>query len=225
MLDDQIKNEVTRLGNLAEDAAPERTKRKISGLIENYKEPLSKRIVRALFEGDPKSVALSLINEVAIPKTKDILADFFTRGIEKAIYGDDDTRGGNRGYYSGYSSSYSSSQPTRRSSYDSYYRGERYYTPEPVGQRPKVRWDRIVMRTRPQAIDLVNQLRDDIKRYKAVSVSDLYDYITDADEELGAMIDSEFPDNNWGWVNLDRVPIESVSGGYWVKLPKPVRIN
>lgn len=224
MLDEQINNEVTRLGNLAsEDIVPEKTKRKISGLVENYKEPLSKRIIRSLFEGDPKSVAMSLISEVAIPKTKDILADFFTRGIEKAIYGDDDTRGG-RNYYSGYSS-YSNNQPTRRSSYDSYYKGERYRAPETIQQNPKVRWDRIVMRTRPQAMDLLNQLRDDLRRYHSVSITDLYDYVTDVDEELGAMIDSDFPDSNWGWVNLDRVPIEAVSGGYWVKLPKPVRIN
>ena len=225
MLEEQIKNEVTRLGSLASDKVPEKTKRKISGLVTDYKEPLSKRIIGALFEGDPKSVAKALITEVAIPKTKDIMADLFIGGIEKAIYGEDGPTS-NKSYYSGYSSYSSKNQPTRRSSYDAYYdRGSGRYSVPESGKKPRVRWDRLVMATRPAAAELVRSLQDDIRRYKAVSVLDLYDYVTDIDEELGAMIDAEFPDNNWGWTNLDRVPIEAVAGGYWVKLPKPVRIN
>jgi hypothetical protein len=81
------------------------------------------------------------------------------------------------------------------------------------------------MRTRPEAMELLTSLRKDISRYTFVSVLQLYDYVTDIDEELGAQIDAEFPDNNWGWTNLDRVQIESVKGGFWVKFPKPVQIN
>ena len=217
MLEEQINKEVQRLSNLPSEDRP---RKKIGGLVENYKEPLSKRVLNALFEGDPKTIAVSLVREVAIPKTKDILADLFIGGIEKAIYGDDAVARGSYSGYSGYKS-----QPTRKVSYENaYYKDGRYYTPEPTA-KPKVRWDRIVMRTRPKAVELIGQLQDDIRRYKSVSVLELYDYVTDIDEELGAMIDAEFPDNNWGWVNLDRVPIESVPGGYWVKLPKPVRIN
>lgn len=81
------------------------------------------------------------------------------------------------------------------------------------------------MVSRPKAIELLDSLRADIRRYNYVTVLDLYDYVTDVDEELGTQIDSEFTDNNIGWYNLDRVPIEAVQGGYWLKLPKPVRVN
>jgi hypothetical protein len=225
MLDDHINKEIERLSNLPSDkGGMETPKKKISGLVENYKEPLGSRILTALFEGDPKTIVTSLINEVAIPKTKDILADLFIGGIEKAIYGDD-ADSGTRSYYSGYSSK---SQSARRSSYEAYYnnRSGRYYTQEPAPQEtPRVRWDRIIMRTRPEAMELLTSLRKDISRYTFVSVLQLYDYVTDIDEELGAQIDAEFPDNNWGWTNLDRVQIESVKGGFWVKFPKPVQIN
>lgn len=225
MLDEQIRNEVSRLSSNVPTEASRPRPKKINGLVENYQEPIGKRVIKALFENDLKTVGTELIYEVMIPKAKDIVADLFISGIEKAIYGDD--AGSSRSHYSGYSG-YSSQAPTRRASYDAYYdqRNGRYYTPEStVSRRPKVRWDRIVMVSRPKAIELLDSLRADIRRYNYVTVLDLYDYVTDVDEELGTQIDSEFTDNNIGWYNLDRVPIEAVQGGYWLKLPKPVRVN
>lgn len=214
MLDKQIDSEVKRLASYGN--YPEKKHKKIEGLIENYKEPLGKRVIDALFEGDIKTVVSSLTTEVLKPKAQDLLADLFIGGIEKWIYGDDTQR------------SYTRSGPSRKASYDAYYSGGKYYTTEtaPVGTpRAKVRWDRIVMKSRPAAMDLLENLRSDIKRYKKISVTDLYDYVTDIDEELGAAIDSEFGDSNYGWTNLDRVQIESVRDGFWLKLPKPVPID
>lgn len=216
MLENEITKEVNRLSTAGKSVPPP-VKKKVQGLVEYYKEPITKRIMDALFEGDLKSVGSSLIYEVMIPKTKDLLADLFIGGIEKVIYGDDTSQ------------RYSSPSSSRKASYDAYYNNNnRYYHPneqkQPQG-KAKVRWDYIVMKTRPAAIELLEDLRNDIRKYSKVSVTELYDYVTDIDEELGAQIESEFPDSNWGWTNLDRVPIENVRGGYWIKLPKPTAIN
>lgn len=213
MLDDQIKNEADRLASLA----TKEPKKKVEGLIEYYKEPLSTRIVNALFENDLKTVASSVVNEVMIPKAKDILADMFISGILKAIYGDE----ASSTYYSGYSKG-----PGHKASYDNYYK-DNYRQPVAPTEKVKVHWDRIVFPNRERAVELLNNLRSDLRRYgnEGVSVLEMYDYVTTIDEELGAQIESEFPDNNWGWTNLDHVPIEHVARGWWVKFPKPVRIN
>lgn len=212
MLDDQIKKETERLASLAET----KEKKKVGGLIEYYQEPLGQRIIKALFENDLKTVASSVVNEVMIPKAKDILADMFISGIQKAIYGDE----ASNTYYSGYSKG-----PGHKASYDNYYK-DGYRAPVVEEEKIKVRWDRIVFKDRERAVELLNNLRNDIRRYnEGVSVLDMYDYVTTIDEKLGAQIESEFPDNNWGWTNLDHVQIEHVSRGWWVKFPKPVRIN
>lgn len=212
MLEEQIKNEVKRLSTAALQDAPEK-KKKVPGLV--Y-EPLGKRVLGSLFEGDFKTVFNSIVREVMIPKTKDLMADIFIGGINKAIYGDESSARS----YSGYSSA-----PSRRSSYDAYYQNGKYYTPEPSSVKPKVKWDKIVMRSRPAATTLIDSLRADIKRFGKVSIADLYDYVIEDDEELGTMIDTSFPDSNWGWKNLDRVSIESVNGGFWIRFPKPVQID
>ena len=79
MLDDQIKKETERLASLA-TTEPKKEHKKVGGLIEYYREPLAQRIVRALFENDLKTVATSVVNEVMVPKAKDILADMFISG-------------------------------------------------------------------------------------------------------------------------------------------------
>lgn len=214
MLDDQIKKETERLASLANT---EPKKKKVKGLIEYYQEPLGQRIIKALFENDLKTVASSVVNEVMIPKAKDILADMFISGIQKAIYGDE----ASSTYYSGYSKG-----PGHKASYDNYYK-DGYRAPVVPEEKTKVHWDKIVFPDRDSAIELLNNLRSDLRRYngEGVTVLEMYDYVTEIDEKLGAQIESEFPDNNWGWTNLDHVPIEHVARGWWVKFPKPVRIN
>lgn len=214
MLEDQINNEVRRLSTAAGSPPPK--KKRVEGLVEYSKEPIGRRIFDALFEGDLKTVASSIVYEIMIPKTKDLLADIFIGGIEKAIYGDDSAPART-----------TKSGGSHKASYDAYYSNGRYYTqpPKAAPVKQKVRWNYIVMKTRPRAVELLNDLRNDISRYGKVSVTELYDYVTEIDEELGAQIESEFPDSNWGWNNLDRVSIEHVRDGYWIKLPKPVDIN
>lgn len=217
MLDDQIKKETERLASLA-TTEPKKEHKKVGGLIEYYREPLAQRIIRALFENDLKTVATSVVNEVMVPKAKDILADMFISGIQKAIYGDDVST--NTSYYSGYAKG-----PGRKASYDDYYK-DGYRAPMVAEEKVKVRWDRIVFRDREKAVELVGNLKSDLQRYQqGVSILDMYDYVTEIDKKLESQIESEFPDNNWGWTNLDHVQIERVSGGWWVKFPKPVRIN
>lgn len=220
MLENEIQREVNRLASAGKNAPP--PKKKVAGLIEYYQEPLGKRVMDALFEGDIRTVATSLTKEVLKPKVQDLLADLFIGGIEKWIYGDDsDARTYTRTSVGG-----------RKASYDAYYNGGKYYTqPNPAvpAEKVKVRWDRIILKTRPAAIELLEDLRNDIRKYKKVSVTDLYDYVTEIDEDLGSQIESEFGNSNWGWKSLDRVPIEQIrvkdGYGFWVKFPKPVDIN
>ena len=226
MLEDTIKKEVYRLSKLP--AKSEKSNKKIPGLVENYTEPVGKKILDALFENDLKTVGYSIINDVLMPRGKELLADMFMFGIRKWMF-DDDTGA----TYNGYSSSRSSGGVS--TSYDAYYKGGSYGAPPTLTQKTKVKWDRIILRDRRRALELLDDLREDARRYKkGVSILQMYDYLTEIDEELGAQVQSEFPDHDYGWTNFDHIPIETVRikdekgrvcDGYWVKFPKPVQLD
>lgn len=57
---------------------------------------------------------------------------------------------------------------------------------------------------------------DALATYNCVSVADLYDLVG---------MTSNYTDNKYGWYDLRTAYIQGVSGGYVIRLPKPVVLN
>jgi hypothetical protein len=72
----------------------------------------------------------------------------------------------------------------------------------------------IVLSTANEADLVVERLREVLKNYGFVTVSDLYDLVG---------LPSTFPDEKWGWTNLDDISIsvEVDTDFYEVKMPEP----
>ena len=63
---------------------------------------------------------------------------------------------------------------------------------------------------------VLNQMIDALATYNCVSVADLYDLVG---------MTSNYTDNKYGWYDLRTAYIQGVSGGYVIRLPKPVALN
>ena len=63
---------------------------------------------------------------------------------------------------------------------------------------------------------MLNQMIDALATYNCVSVADLYDLVG---------MTSNYTDNKYGWYDLRTAYIQGVSGGYVIRLPKPVVLN
>lgn len=99
-------------------------------------------------------------------------------------------------------------------SYRSYYDSGRStnYTETRTGYS----YDDIVIESRGEAEEVLNQMCELISTYGIVSVADLYDLVG---------VSSNYTDNKYGWTNLRNGEVVRVRDGYMLKLPKALPIN
>ena len=155
---------------------------------------------------DLKDVGSGLMSDVIIPAFKNMLYDFITSGSSQMIFHDD--RGVRRNAQSNhrdYSSiSNNMNSPTKASLSSS--------------RRSKTRRNMvrdIVLNTRQDAMDIIDELSENIEHYGFTTVADYYECCSYS----GAP-----QDNNYGW---DRAAFRGVriiasGGGYVIDLPRPI---
>lgn len=164
-----------------------------------------------LANSDGTSVIGYVVNEILVPAAKDMIADAFIQGVERAIFGE--TRSPSRR---------SASRPGNGPSYVNY---SRYSTPvgttrreestrPPMSRRARGMhdFDEILLATRAEAEEVLKRMHDLIDRYGTVSVSDLY-------EMLG--LDVSYTDEKYGWLDLTRSGVHYTRSGYMLDLPRP----
>lgn len=152
---------------------------------------------------DLKTVRNHIIKDVAVPKLQDFFADLMIATVNMIFHGDDRPRNYNGNY----------AQPSRVS-YNNYV-NNRSNAPRQAVASP-VNYQNVIFSSRGDAEEVVYQMRDAISTYNAVSVADFYDL---------AGMTSNYTDNKYGWYNLDTAYVQPVSGGYIIRLPKPVAFN
>ena len=76
-------------------------------------------------------------------------------------------------------------------------------------------YKRIVLETREDAEEVLDNLSNAIDEFGVVSISDLYEFVG---------IKSEYTDNKYGWTNISSAKAIPVSDGYLLKLPKAILI-
>lgn len=163
-------------------------------------------LIDAFISEDAHHIKDHLVYELLIPTAKRTAESFLVEGARILFWGD---RGGSGGQGPGGSVSYHD--------YSSYskrdYRDDRDYSYRDRDRdyRGKT-YDQVELRTRREAITVLDSMDDLIRRYGHVTIGDL-------NELLG--ITGEYTDERYGWTSVRGAEIVSTRNGYKILLPKP----
>lgn len=164
------------------------------------------KIANDFLAEDLKTVKDRIIAEYLIPMLKNGLCSIFNSAINIALWGDDRSRSSSTNY------SISSRQ---RNSCDRYYQDGQSSRPGTSG-RPARTLQNLDFEVRYDADGTLNEMYDALRKYKQVSVGDLWDMMG---------VSNESTDYNYGWYNLDGAYIKGIPGGYRLVLPRPIPLS
>lgn len=188
----------------------EPVQRVTSGNTVRRRRPLSKQFKETFFGGDAHTAWHYMISNVMIPAIQDTIIEMVQSGIERVIRGDRTRRAGSPtglGHvnYRGYGAA---RRPVRDDR-----------PPMPTGYslsraaRARHGLDEIIIASRQEAEEVIDQLFDIISKYESATLADLY--------ELTGL-ESSHTDHTWGWSNLRGASVGRVrGGGYLLDLPEP----
>lgn len=208
------KDETIDPKEVQKETVKEDTKLKPVGHAVKQKKGLGRKITSAfLGEDGIRSVGQYLAQDVLIPAIKDLIVSSVQNGISAMVYGKDQSPRGS--HYSGYKS-YSGGYSTNRTNYSTSYRPGPNNAPNQAPYRKETRAGRFrsddyVLKDRQEALDVLDQLRDQIDTYGWTSLADFFDLVG---------IDTNYTDNNYGWSDLSSATITVARGGYTLRLPK-----
>ena len=192
---------------------PERIERITSAEAERRKTPLGRKFKETFVGGTARGAIDFMIVDVVIPAIQDTLIEAFQGGIERLIKGE--SRRPRR--YGPMSSMYSDNPP--RVDYTQNFARNRPPTSSTSTRmlsrqaRSRHNFDEIVIESRAEAQDVLDQMYDWLSRYGIVKVSELY-----------AMtgIPTSHTDTKWGWASLPGARLQRLRDGRFVlDLPEP----
>lgn len=175
--------------------------------IVSTKKPLSKKFAETFMTEDAKDVKTWLIMDVLIPGLKNTILDV----LLMMFFGETDSRSressrdrGRTNYRAKYRSS--SDRENRRR------RDDRYDSDDRVDFR------NIVLRSRDDGEELVDEMKKRIEDTGSVSISELLDMID-------AAASSRYTDCNWGWDDPRDVGLRRISSGWLIDVAEPRYLN
>ena len=164
------------------------------------------KIANDFLAEDLKTVKDRIIAEYLIPMLKNGLCSIFNSAISIALWGNDRSRSSSTNY---------SSSSRQRNSYDRYYQDGQSSRPGTSG-RPARTLQNLDFEVRYDADSTLNEMYDALRKYKQVSVGDLWDMMG---------VSNESTDYNYGWYNLNEAYIKGIPGGYRLVLPRPIPLS
>lgn len=186
-----------------------RVERVVAGEVTRRKTPLGKRFMNVFFGGDARSAWDFVTWDVLVPAIRETIADVFIQGVEQTIIGGR-SRGRSRGGYRGSGG---------RTDYNRMSRRDDPRDRPQMSSRGRARhdFDEIILDTRHEAEDVIDQLFELISKYNSVTVADLYDMVG---------ISGNFVDDKWGWTDLRGAGVTRLTrGGYLLDLPRPEHLD
>lgn len=169
-----------------------------------------KKFLSEFFADDIHSIKDYILWDVLLPAVKNAISDTLTNGIDMLLFGQTRSRSTNSVVrrITPYSSIYSNHSNSILK-YDNYQAQQA----QKVSGRSLsgYSYQEVAMATRPEAEDVLAQLRINLDKYGVVSVSDLYDAV-------GEIPDMQ--DNKWGWTDLSGAYIQRCSDGFLIKMPR-----
>lgn len=168
----------------------------VVGQVKTKKKSGFGKFISGFVADETQNIKTYLVKDVVIPTIKKTISDI----IDMILYG---RSGGKR------------STTASRISYRSYY-------DEPRESRnesrvvPGYSYDDIILDSRGDAEEVLDQLNALIDTYKIASVADLYDLVG---------ITGNYTDNKYGWTNLANADVIRTREGYQLKLPRALPLK
>lgn len=161
-----------------------------------------------------RNVGNDLFRDIVMPTIKNMLAEFFSDGISRLIFGSGDTPsgygygGGHRSYNRPYRTP---SRSSRRRSTVSRHREPNYRAP----QSPTEVMDDIFFDNRQDAKNVLGRLMELIadRNYNIATVGDLYSIIG---------LSTNYTQERYGWDDLAGVKVLHTTQGYVIDFPEPI---
>jgi hypothetical protein len=194
-----------------EPTEEKRVQKVVEGSVVRRKKPIGRQFSEIFFGERAKNVLEYVVMDVLIPAARDMVYDSFTQGVQRAIYG------GNR-------------PPMRSNTRQSAFGGggnsqvpyNRYSTPTgpsrrderaPMSRRARTNhdFDEIVIPSRAEAEDVIDQMFQMLERYGQVSVKELYELVGE---------NYHYTDEKWGWTDLRGAGVRRIADGYLLDLPR-----
>lgn len=186
-----------------------KVERIIEGRVTRRKKPLGKKFGDVFMAGDTTSVGQYVMLEVVLPAIKDMIVDAGREGLERLIFGEN--RVGSRRTIS--------KSPTGYTNYSKISKPVRDPRP-PISRQARAKHDfeEIVLETRREADEVLEQMVNFLEKFDVVAVADLYGFIGET---------PNFADEKWGWTKQDftSARVQRVRDGYLLDLPKPEPID
>lgn len=170
----------------------------ITGKVRTKKKGELSKIKDIFISEDITNVKSYVFLDILVPAVKKAISDIVRDGIDMILYGESG-RNKNRS----------------NSSYVSY---RDYSRKDRDRDRPRQRYtlDDIILDSRGEAEEVLDQMSALIENYGIVSVADLFDMVG---------ITGQYTDNKYGWTNIRSAEAVRVRDGYVLKLPKPMPID
>ena len=149
------------------------------------------------------------LDDVLFPALRNMIFDGFTDGLSMLLFHEVTRTGRGKNEKRNYSS-YSYSGNRSRRDRD---RSTDYYDEE---DRKKPSIDDVILPTRQDAENVLEDLLDYIEDYDQVSVAYYYGLCS---------ITPDYTDESWGWDSLRTASITHARGGYRINLPRPKPLN
>lgn len=193
-------------------AEPKQVERVTSATAVRRKQPLGRKFSRTFFGGDARTASEYMVGHVVIPALKEMIVEAASTGFERLVYGDVRPKGRGRGAPTsgplGYVSYNRMGQPQQ---------GPPQRGPQQpqLSRRARARhdFDDLVIPTRQEAEEVIDQMFDMISKYESVSVADLYTLTG---------LKADHTDFKWGWTDMRGASVGRVrGGGYLLDLPEP----
>ena len=181
-----------------------------SGEAIRKKKPLRKKFTEFFIAGDAKTAIRYAVLDIALPAARDMAWETVSEGFRSLIFGEASRR---RGYPK------PPSGPLGVVNYQGYSMGNRLPSSQrAISRQARSRhdFDEILLESRTEAEQVIDQLFDVVSRYDTATVADLYELVGLA---------STHQDHKWGWTDLRGAGVSRSRDGYLLDLPDPVPIG
>jgi hypothetical protein len=182
----------------------EKIEKVVTGNVVRRRRSLAARMFGDMVAEDSMSVFEYLLADVLVPAFRNLIVDFVTQGVERAVYGESKSRStSGRPAYTSYSSRFGTGRPTTER--------ERQQPALSRQARSQHDFSDVILAERRDAEEVLDGLRELIERFDVATVSDFYELIG---------ITSEFTDNKHGWTDLRDARVVATRGGWLFRMPR-----
>ena len=178
---------------------PEKKLTKVANAKLKKKSEIQK-IAETFVAEDLNKVKNAVLMDVIVPAVKKVISDIVTNGIDMLLYGE---------------VKHNKTTTTSKIGYNSMYNSQNQSNTARVARSSYI-YNDIILSSRGEAEEVLNQMNEIIGTYGVVSVADLCEIVG---------VTGEFTDNKYGWSDIRDAYVERSKDGYMLKLPRALPIS